>query len=43
LTSARRWEQLGVARTIALMWSIRVAWHLGVAPSLLARLYTQVR
>jgi rSAM/selenodomain-associated transferase 2 len=38
-TSARRWEENGVARTIALMWALRLGWHLGVPPSLLGRLY----
>jgi rSAM/selenodomain-associated transferase 2 len=42
-TSARRWERRGVLRTIALMWTIRCGWHLGVSPSLLARLYAEVR
>jgi rSAM/selenodomain-associated transferase 2 len=40
-TSARRWEQKGVARTIALMWALRLGWHLGVDASFLARLYGQ--
>jgi rSAM/selenodomain-associated transferase 2 len=38
-TSARRWEQHGVTRTIALMWTLRLGYHLGVAPEMLARLY----
>jgi rSAM/selenodomain-associated transferase 2 len=42
-TSARRWERRGVLRTIALMWTIRCAWHLGVDPRLLARLYGEAR
>jgi rSAM/selenodomain-associated transferase 2 len=38
-TSARRWEKNGVARTIALMWAIRIGYHLGVSPGRLGRLY----
>ncbi len=40
-TSARRWERNGVGRTIALMWALRLGWHLGVPPSTLGRLYRQ--
>lgn len=36
-TSARRWQQRGVARTWAMNWSIMVADRLGVRPSTLAR------
>jgi rSAM/selenodomain-associated transferase 2 len=43
ITSARRWERRGAWRTIALMWSIRAGWHLGVPAALLARLYDEVR
>lgn len=42
-TSARRWEQRGVARTIALMWGLRLACHAGVDPALLKRIYEDVR
>lgn len=42
-TSARRWQQGGVLRTIALMWTIRCGFHLGVDPNLLARFYAEVR
>jgi rSAM/selenodomain-associated transferase 2 len=38
-TSARRWEKNGVSRTIALMWALRIGYHLGVAPGILSRLY----
>jgi rSAM/selenodomain-associated transferase 2 len=38
-TSGRRWEQRGVARTIALMWAIRLGHALGVSPERLARWY----
>lgn len=42
-TSARRWERRGVTRTIALMWALRLGWHLGVDPALLCRLYGDAR
>lgn len=38
-TSARRWEQHGTARTILRMWSLRIAYRLGMPPSTCARLY----
>lgn len=39
LTSGRRWERRGVARTILLMWWLRLAYALGVPPERLARWY----
>lgn len=42
-TSARRWESRGVNRTIALMWALRLGYHLGVDPSTLQRLYGDAR
>jgi len=39
VTSSRRWERKGVWRTIALMWFLRSAYHLGVDPEWLARRY----
>lgn len=39
VTSGRRWERRGVARTILLMWLLRLAFWLGVDPARLARLY----
>jgi rSAM/selenodomain-associated transferase 2 len=42
-TSARRWETHGVNRTIALMWALRLGFHLGVPPSALQRLYGDAR
>ena len=39
LTSARRWEQGGVWRTVWLMWHLRAAYFLGVDPAHLARRY----
>jgi rSAM/selenodomain-associated transferase 2 len=38
-TSARKWEREGVARTVALMWTLRLLYSLGVAPARLHRLY----
>jgi rSAM/selenodomain-associated transferase 2 len=42
VTSGRRWERNGVARTILLMWRVRLSYYLGVEPALLARLYGEV-
>lgn len=42
-TSARRWREHGIARTIALMWALRLAWHLGVPAERLARFYGDAR
>lgn len=39
LSSSRRWEEKGVLKTILLMWSLRVAYFLGVAPAQLVKLY----
>ncbi len=41
-TSARRWLKHGVVRTIWLMWRLRLAYFLGVAPGELARRYGYV-
>lgn len=38
-TSARRWEENGVARTIVLMWWLRFAYACGASPERLARAY----
>lgn len=38
-TSARRWEINGVARTILLMWWLRLEYACGVSPERLARAY----
>lgn len=38
-TSARRWQQNGIWRTIFLMWGLRAAYALGVSPARLARWY----
>ncbi len=39
VTSGRRWEKHGVARTILLMWWLRFAYFLGADPAFLARSY----
>jgi rSAM/selenodomain-associated transferase 2 len=39
VTSSRRWEERGIARTILLMWGLRLAYALGADPKRLARLY----
>ena len=38
-TSSRRWEDRGIARTVVLMWWLRLAYYFGVAPERLARWY----
>ena len=38
-TSGRRWEERGVARTIVLMWWLRLRFFLGADPARLARSY----
>jgi len=42
-TSARRWQKHGVLRTILLMWTLRLGYHLGVDPARLRRWYGDVR
>lgn len=39
VTSSRRWETKGVIRTIALMWSLRALYAMGMSPRRLARWY----
>jgi hypothetical protein len=39
VTSGRRWEKRGVARTILLMWWLRLAYALGADPDRLALRY----
>ena len=39
LTSSRRWEHNGIARTIVLMWWLRLRYALGADPDELARMY----
>lgn len=42
-TSARRWQQGGVVRTVLLMWGLRLAYFLGVSPARLAVWYRHTR
>jgi rSAM/selenodomain-associated transferase 2 len=42
-TSGRRWERRGVARTILLMWRMRLAYFFGADPGELAPRYEHVR
>lgn len=42
-TSARRFEQRGIARTLLLNWLIFVLYYAGVSPRRLAKLYRDVR
>jgi len=42
-TSARRWQQDGVVRTILLMWSLRALYFCGVSPARLQRMYANTR
>jgi rSAM/selenodomain-associated transferase 2 len=42
-TSARRWREHGVVRTVVLMWTIRALYAAGVSPRTLARFYAAVR
>jgi rSAM/selenodomain-associated transferase 2 len=39
LTSVRRWERDGIARTVLHMWTLRLLYWLGVSPARLARGY----
>jgi rSAM/selenodomain-associated transferase 2 len=43
VTSGRRWEYHGMLRTVFLMWRLRLAYYLGVAPTNLAAQYRPVR
>jgi len=42
-TSARRWRQNGIWKTMMLMWVLRLAYFFGVPPKRLKRFYAQVR
>jgi len=39
VTSARRWQRQGIAKTILLMWRLRLAYFLGADPDALAQRY----
>jgi len=43
VTSARRWKNNGVFRTILLMWALRLGYLLGYPPRLLYQLYGDTR
>ena len=40
-TSSRRWEKHGIARTVILMWSLRLKYFLGTPTTQLEKLYRQ--
>jgi rSAM/selenodomain-associated transferase 2 len=42
-TSARRWRQGGIMRTVIRMWTIRLLYLAGVSPARLARMYSNIR
>jgi rSAM/selenodomain-associated transferase 2 len=42
VTSSRRWEANGIARTVLLMWYLRLAYFLGRSPERLAGLYREL-
>jgi rSAM/selenodomain-associated transferase 2 len=42
-TSGRRWDRHGVARTVVLMWRLRLAYYLGADPARLADDYRDAR
>lgn len=42
-TSARRWENGGVLRTVVTMWHLRLAFFLGVSPHKLVKRYQNIR
>ena len=39
ITSSRRWESKGIARTVVLMWLLRLGYFAGLSPEKLHRLY----
>jgi rSAM/selenodomain-associated transferase 2 len=39
ISSSRRWEQQGIIKTVLSMWSLRLAYALGVSPERLAKSY----
>lgn len=42
-TSARRWQQYGVVKTVILMWLLRLAYFFGASPNKLTKIYRQSR
>ena len=43
VTSARRWIDNGILRTILLMWKLRILYRLGADPDRLASMYRPAR
>jgi GT2 family glycosyltransferase len=43
ITSARRWNRDGLARTVFQMWMIRAMYLAGVSPARLKRMYADTR
>lgn len=43
VTSARRWKRHGLWRTVLLMWTLRLAYYVGVSPQTLASWYRDAR
>jgi hypothetical protein len=41
VTSSRRWEKHGIARTVLLMWWLRLLYVLGVSPERLHSMYVK--
>lgn len=39
ITSARKWKEEGIVRTIILMWSLRLLYFFRVSPEALSRIY----
>ncbi len=42
-TSARRWREQGILRTIVRMWRLRLMYFLGASPAMLATQYADIR
>lgn len=42
-TSARRWREQGIPRTIVQMWRLRLMYSLGASPAMLAAQYADIR
>ena len=43
ITSSRRWQKHGIAKTVVLMWKLRFLYWLGVSPERLAKMYRDAR
>ena len=42
-TSARRWQKNGVLKTVLQMWLLRLGYFVGTSPSVLAKMYKNIR